>query len=75
VISINQPPAYNQPMDMGVNQGTEQDTPYEFEQSLLNPASELDHDWLNRDAVLSNIDKTEKFEVRARVSLFSRCKY
>ncbi|MAF44196.1 MAG: hypothetical protein CMI54_08580 [Parcubacteria group bacterium] len=41
----------------------------EFQQNLIAPKSESTFDWLNRDAVLGNIDPKEKMEIRAGLEL------
>jgi len=47
----------------------EYDNSLEFESHLINPASEKTHEWLNRDAVLSNLKENEVFEVKAGLEL------
>lgn len=45
------------------------ENPYEFEESLIKPASQEAHSWLTRDPVLSNITKQELLEARIGLEL------
>lgn len=53
-----------QPLDASIIESQ-----FEFQQGLIGPKSEAKFPWLNRDAVLGNITKAEKTEIREGLDL------
>ena len=53
----------------------ETDNPYEFEENLIKPASQVQYDWLSRDPVLSNITAKQLLEVRLGLELVQLLDY